>query len=288
MASNKFFRLQRIKQQLKRFVALPMAFVSLIMFLYFSFTSHPMVEEGKRAIYDSFIPVMSVVSSPIETVVERVSFIKNYVNVYAENERLRAENKLLKGWQNTAYKLALEQKELLGHLNYQPLVEAKTKLVRMLGEFNSPFSHSIVLEGGTQNGIHKGDVLIKHNALFGHVIEVNLKTSRALKLTDYFSRLPVFVGEGKVPAILMGNNSDMPELIALPEEHFIQEGDWVITAGIAGVYPEGLMIGKVEKEDTTYKVKLLENESNDSFVQVVHFDLGGLIEPSSIPQKEGH
>ena len=80
MASNKFFRLQRIKQQLKRFVALPMAFVSLIMFLYFSFTSHPMVEEGKRAIYDSFIPVMSVVSSPIETVVERVSFIKNYVN----------------------------------------------------------------------------------------------------------------------------------------------------------------------------------------------------------------
>ena len=133
MASNKFFRLQRIKQQLKRFVALPMAFVSLIMFLYFSFTSHPMVEEGKRAIYDSFIPVMSVVSSPIETVVERVSFIKNYVNVYAENERLRAENKLLKGWQNTAYKLALEQKELLGHLNYQPLFEAKTKLVRMLG-----------------------------------------------------------------------------------------------------------------------------------------------------------
>ena len=144
------------------------------------------------------------------------------------------------------------------------------------------------MEGVTQNGIHKGDVLIKHNALFGHVIEVNLKTSRALKLTDYFSRLPVFVGEGKVPAILMGNNSDMPELIALPEEHFIQEGDWVITAGIAGVYPEGLMIGKVEKEDTTYKVKLLENESNDSFVQVVHFDLGGLIEPSSIPQKEGH
>lgn len=281
MASNKFFRLQRIKQQLKRFVALPMAFVSLVMFVYMSYTSHPMIYEGKRAIYDSFVPVMNVVSSPFEALVEHVSFIKNYVNVYAENERLRAENEVLKGWQNTAYKLALEQKELLNHLNYKPVFEAKTKLVRMLGEYNSPFSHSVVLEGGSQDGIYKGDVLIQHNALFGHVIEVNLKTSRALKLTDYFSRLPVFVGEGKVPAILMGNNSDMPELIALPEEYNIKEGDFVITAGIAGVYPEGLMIGQVQKEETTYKVKLMENKANNSFVQVVHFDLGGLIDTNS-------
>ena len=162
------------------------------------------------------------------------------------------------------------------------------KLVRMVGEYNSPFSHSIVVEGGSQDGIHKGDVLIQYNALFGHVIEVNLKTSRALRLTDYFSRLPVYVGADKTSAILMGDNTDMPELIALPEEHNIEEGDFVITSGIAGVYPEGLMIGKVEKKENSFKVKLQEHKTNNSFIQVVHFDLGGLINQVAVEQNEGH
>lgn len=278
MASNKFFRLQRIKQQLKRFVALPMAFVSLVLFVYLSYTSHPLIYEARRAIYDSFMPLMHMVSSPFETAIHQVSFIKNYVNVYDENERLRAENERLKGWQHTAYKLALEQKELLDILNYKPVFEAQTKLVRILGEYNSPFSHSIVLEGGSQTGIYKGDVLMRHNALFGRVIEVNLKTSRALKLTDYYSRVPVFVGERKTPAILVGDNTKMPFLTALPEEHFIKEGDKVITSGVAGVYPEGLMIGHVKIQEGVFQVSLMETSRNNSFVQVVHFDLGGLIE----------
>ena len=172
----------------------------------------------------------------------------------------------------------MEQKELLDILNYKPVFEAQTKLVRILGEYNSPFSHSIVLEGGSQTGIYKGDVLMHHNALFGRVIEVNLKTSRALKLTDYYSRVPVFVGERKTPAILVGDNTAMPLLTALPEEHFIKEGDKVITSGVAGVYPEGLMIGSVKIQEGVFQVSLMETSSNNSFVQVVHFDLGGLIE----------
>lgn len=288
MASNKFFRLQRIKQQLKRFVALPLAFASLVLFVYMSYTAHPFVVEARHAVYDAFNPVLSAVGSPFETLVNKVSFIKNYLNVYAENERLRAENERLKGWQYTAYKLALEQKELFQQLQYKPVFEAKAKLVRMLGEYNSPFSHSVVLEGGSQNGLYKGDVLMQHNALFGHVIEVNLNTSRALRLTDYYSRLPVFIGENKTPAIMMGTNTPMPDLISLPEEHFVKAGDKVVTAGIAGVYPEGLMIGEVFQEGASFKVKLAENKPHDSFIQVVHFDLGGLLDESAVSQKEDH
>lgn len=278
MAGNKFFRLQRIKQQLKRFVALPLMILALCLFVFMAKSKAPYVLEARRALYDSLTPVLNEAMSPFELMVEKVDFIKNYVAVYQENERLRAENRQLKGWQYTAMQLAQEQKELFKHLKYEPLFNASSKYVRMLGEFNSPFTHAIVLEGGTQQGIFKGDVLMQDNALFGHVIEVNLNTSRALKLTDYFSRLPVFVGENKTPAILMGDNQKEPLLTALPEEHHIKAGDRVVTSGIAGVYPEGLMIGHIVPFGAEFRVELTAQKGQNSFVQVIHFNLGGLIE----------
>lgn len=281
MAGNKFFRLQRIKQQLKRFVALPLVFFALCLFVFMAKSDAPFVLEGRRAVYDTLTPVLKEVMSPIDLLVEKVGFIKNYVFVYQENERLRAENQQLRGWQYTALQLAQEQKELFLHLKYEPHFKASSKYVRMLGEYNSPFTHAIVLEGGTQQGIFKGDVLMQENALFGHVIEVNLNTSRALKLTDYFSRLPVFVGADKTPAILMGDNQNEPVLTALPEEHHIKEGDRVVSAGIAGVYPEGLMIGYVSNQQGDFRVNLVAKKGENSFIQVIHFNLGGLIEDTA-------
>ena len=168
--------------------------------------------------YAQLSPFITKISKPFETVWLKVASIQNYFDVYEENERLRYENNILKGWQNTALKLALEQKELVRSLNYQPVENKKGMIVRVLSEYNSPFSHSVVLEGGKNHGINKGDVLILNNSLFGHVIEVNDNYSRALKLTDYFSRLPVLVGENKELGMMIGDNTENPELSAFQEE----------------------------------------------------------------------
>ena len=283
---NKVFRLQRIKQQLKRFVALPFLFISLALFVFSSTSNNISLVEIKKSSYTFFMPIISFVSSPIKWMKENVSSIKNYVNVYEENKKLRAENKLLKGWQNTAIKLSMEQKELFSFLNYKPLSSEKSFLVRVLGEYNSPFVHSFVLQAGKNEGVAKGDVLFFNNSLVGHVIEVQDSFSRALRLTDYYSRLPVYVGENKVLCVMVGNNTDYPELVALPEEVQLNEGDFVMTAGFAGVYPTGIAIGYVKKDGAGYKVQLIENKTNIEFVNVVQFNIGGLIDTNSSDKED--
>lgn len=282
---NKFFRLQRIKQQLKRFVALPFFLICLLLFVFVSNTNIPSISEIKQSSYTFFLPVIDFISSPFKWLKNNVSSIGDYVNVYEENKKLRAENKLLKGWQNTAIKLSMEQKELLTFLNYKPVLNEKSFLVRVLGEYNSPFAKSFVLQAGANEGVKKGDVLFFNNSLIGHVIEVQESFSRALRLTDYYSRLPVFVGENKVLCVMVGNNTEYPELVALPEEVQLNDGDFVMTAGFAGVYPMGIGIGYVKKEGNSYFVKLIENKNNIEFVKVVQFNIGGLID-SACPQKE--
>ena len=275
---NKSFRLQRIKQQLKRFVALGVTVFSVGLFVYLNHTNAPILKEIKAETTDLLTGFKRTVATPVEAFILRIGFIKNYFDVFDENERLRAENEILRGWKATALKLAYEQKELSALLNYKPTSAFSSIVVRVLGEYNSPFANSVILDAGQVEGIHKGDVLMVNNSLFGHVIEVREHTSRALLLTDYYSRLPVFIGEQKVLAIMIGEQDKMPILTALPEEAEIKEGDFVRTAGFAGVYPEGLAIGYVQKEDGVFKVRLMENKSNQGFVRVVHYRLTGLIE----------
>lgn len=278
---NKFFRLQRIKEQLKRFIALAFSLLSIFLFIVSTHSKSLIFDKISSFSRENISPVFDVVSTPFEKIHEKIDAFQNYFSVYEENKRLRLENQLLKSWQNKALSLSIENKELAEILNYQPRPVVSSKTVMVLAEHHSIFSHSLILASGKENGIKKGDVLLLNGALFGHIIEVGETTSRALKLSDYYSRLPVFVGQMKEPAILVGDNSEEPTLVALPEEANLKEGDFVFSSGIAGVYPQGLAIGYVKKVKDEFKVRLIENRNNLGFVEVVNFGLSGLIEACS-------
>lgn len=277
---NKLFRLQRIKMQLKRFLAVP--FVLIALFLFVLNTNQYVAFDCLRLkTTDVLMPVVSIFSKPFYYIRKKMENITNYFNVYEENQRLREENKVLAGWRGIAVKLASDQKELTKLLNYIPVAPGKDYVTRVLADYNSPFSQSVILNAGSNIGVQKGDVLITNKGLYGHVIEVGDSTARALKLTDYFSRLPVLVGENRVLCILTGDNTDRPKLISVPEDASVKEGDYVMTAGVAGVYPSGLAIGQVNrvKADET-SVELFETDSNIEFIRVVNFGLKGLISTS--------
>lgn len=275
---NKFFRLQRIKTQLKRFVAVP--FILLALFLFILNTGqYPFLDHFRLKMSDTLIPIVSVLSVPFYYVQKKVDRVSDYFNVYEENQRLKQENQVLISWRNTALKLAADQKELVKLLNYVPVAPGKESVLRVLADYNSPFSQSLILNGGKSSGVQKGDVLLTNKGLYGHVIEVGSKTARAIKLTDYFSRLPVLVGEERILCILTGDNTEYPKLISLPEDATLKEGDYVISAGNAGVYPSGIAIGKIAHiKPGEISVQLFETDSNMEFVRVVNFGLKGLIE----------
>lgn len=274
---NKFFRLQRIKTQLKRFIPIPFILAALFLFV-LNTQKYPALEGFKLKVMDSFSPIIYVISVPFSYIFQKADDVSDYLNVYKENKRLKEENKILVSWRNAALKLASDQKELAKLLNYVPVTQGREYVVRILADYNSPFTQSVVLNGGRNIGVQKGDVLVTNNGLYGHVIEVGKKTSRALKLTDYFSRLPVLVGDNRILCILTGDNTTLPKLISLPEDAVIQKGDLVMSAGDAGVYPSGIAIGRISAvESGEISVQPFENTPNPEFIRVIHFGLGGLI-----------
>lgn len=274
---NKFFRLQRLKKQLKKLVAVPFLVIGLVL-LVLAILKPAVVTDMREKVVSFFVPAASVLSYPVQYVRQTGENISAYINVLEENKRLKSEIVRLKSWHKTALKLSMENRELAKLLNYRPVLQEREFVVRVLADYNSPFAQSFIISGGQNIGVKKGNVLVSNEGLIGIVLTVGKTTARALKVTDYYARLPVYIGTNRYLAIMSGDNSRFPRITALPAEYMVAPGDYVMTAGVAGAYPAGIPVGLVQSvDDGEITVDLFENNNNLEFVRVIDFSSSALL-----------
>ena len=280
---SKLFRLKRIKTQVWRFFPAIFLVLSLVLIV-LTTMEYPAVRYVKEKSISVFSPVVSVFSKPVDWWNQLTNVTKNWVFVYRENERLKSENEYLLKWRSLAFELLAEQKELKAYLNYVPPEKTKHITARIAMDEGSAFSRSFIVSAGENQGVKKGMLAFSPQGLFARVVEVMPSHARIMALTDYMSRVPVWVGENKVPALLIGDNTTYPYLQFLNEAESVNAGEFVMTSGHVGVYPSGLVIGVVEKiHEEEARVRLFENGEKLLFVRLVDF---GLLHPLLNKEKE--
>ncbi|MBR5130256.1 MAG: rod shape-determining protein MreC [Alphaproteobacteria bacterium] len=269
---NKFFRLKKIKAQLKLFA--PVLFLIMALALIgLGLSQNPYIVQVKNATADALVPVVHVMGAPVRWGKSFVGGVHNLFSVYTQNKQLREENKILIGWKNTALKLAEDKKELEKALNYVPSKEVSYLTARIVADNGGTFARTLIVQAGSENGLKKGAVALFPEGMLGRIIEVGTSVSRLLELTDYTSRIPVMVGEQRFLCILTGDNTDYPKLISIPEGAVIAEGDRVVTSGHAGIFPSGLAIGTVISVDNEIAVKSFVTSKTSEFIRLVDFGL---------------
>ena len=114
------------------------------------------------------------------------------------------------------------------------------------------WTSSLTLNKGTSLGIEVGDCVIDaRGALVGLVDEAGTNWSTVLTLVDTDTSLGAQVFRTKELGIAQGDFSLMREnrlrLDYLPADCALLAGDIVVTSGLGGIYPSGLVIGSVEE-----------------------------------------
>lgn len=269
---NKFFRLKKLKAQVKLFA--PVLFLIIALGLIgIGVSKNPYMVRIKNATVDAIIPVVHVIGAPVRWGKSAIGGIRDILTVYSQNKQLREENQLLIGWKNTALKLAADKKELEKALNYVPSKEVSYLTARIMADTGGTFARTLIVQAGSENGLKKGAVAVFPEGMLGRIVEVGTSVSRLLELTDYTSRIPVMVGDERFLCILTGDNTDYPKLISIPEGAEISVGDRVITSGHAGVFPSGIAIGTVISVDGEISVQPYVNAKTNEFVRLVDFGL---------------
>lgn len=114
------------------------------------------------------------------------------------------------------------------------------------------WTSSLTLNRGTTHGVEVGDCVIDETGnLVGVVNEAGANWSRVLTLVDTDTSLGAQVFRTKDLGLAEGNFALMGEeqlrLGYLPADSQLLGGDLVVTSGLGGFYPPGLVIGTVKE-----------------------------------------
>lgn len=202
--------------------------------------------------------LVTVMLAPMEYVVSQAGYGIRHVsqatdqilNVYRDNQQLRAENEQLRQDTLSATEVVAENNRLRTMLDYKKSA-AQFDLIAALVVARDPgsWTNVLVINRGTDQGISKDMPVVTPRGLVGNVIQVFGNTAKVQLILDPRSAVGCLVQrtESRTAAIVEGNGATplAPRMVNLARDADIIKGDKVVTSGFGGVYPKGLFVGEV-------------------------------------------
>lgn len=143
-------------------------------------------------------------------------------------------------------------KELLGLQEKRPDLTSDIVLADVTEHAVTNWAATLTISQGTADGLEVGDcVMDETGAIVGTISQVGLNWATIVTLVDTETSLGAQVFRTGDLGVAQGNFSLMGEnrlrLDYLPADCDLLGGDLVVTSGLGGFYPAGLVIGSVEE-----------------------------------------
>lgn len=195
------------------------------------------------------------VIGPFQTAVSKFSgyagsIKKNYldlIGVRQENEQLRQE--LLQ------YKAAnIEYREALAtNVRLKKLLELKESLppptltAEIIGKDPSLWFRTLTINRGSSDGVQKGMPVVTVEGVVGQVLTSSPSYSKVLLATDPNSAIDVITQKTRVQGIVKGLGREAFGLNYVLKSAVVEKGDFVLTSGLGGIFPKGLVVGTISE-----------------------------------------
>jgi len=218
------------------------------------------------------IPIVKFVSTPVNGVISLFTEFHDLVSAKKENQLLKEELLKLKAFYIKSLNVHQENKELRSILDFVTSKSSNFKVARVVGRSHQIFNQKVFIDAGKNRDLKEGAVVTGDRGVIGRVAEVGEDKSRLILLNDASSKIPVITSKGRVRAILSGNNSSLMEMLYLPKNHQIEEGDWVFTSGDGDTLPPGLLVGVVKKTSKeSVLIAMVEDVNNSDIVTIISY-----------------
>ncbi|MBR4904700.1 MAG: rod shape-determining protein MreC [Selenomonadaceae bacterium] len=234
----------------KKIVALIFVFISVFCSVFFAARS----KFSTNATDGVAMAVISPFQRAFSWAGNKLAFIKNTVDemsqVYEQNKQLREEVELLRAQNLTASEYASENQRLRSLLGYkQSAIQFDLVAASVIGRESATWSSVIIINRGTFDGVANNMAVVTEMGLVGHVMEAGINSSKVQLLLDPRSSVGTLIQrpESRVAGIVEGDikNPNFPHMVNIPKDSDVQVNDMVVTSGYGGVYPKGLVVGKI-------------------------------------------
>lgn len=162
-----------------------------------------------------------------------------------ENRRLRHENAVLNELLNSYREGHLEGMRLRKLLDIKDGLHLRAVAARVIDSDRTSVFKTLLINKGTTEGLRVGLPVLADQGVVGRIIETSWHASRVLLLIDENSNIDALIQRTRAQGILQGAGSAGCNLKYIPRTENVQTGDVVLSSGLAGVFPKGLLLGVV-------------------------------------------
>lgn len=164
-------------------------------------------------------------------------------------EQLRQQNAQLRSRVAELEEARLENERLRGLIDLAQAREYDAVGARVIGKPVNSWEGVVLINRGSDAGLKPGMPVVSAQGLLGQTIEVSPSSAKVRLITDQRSGVAAFVQRSRVEGIVRGSIEGDLSLDFVSNETTVAVGDVVITSGMGGVYPKGIVIGEISAVD---------------------------------------
>jgi len=166
------------------------------------------------------------------------------VGARAEAEALRARVAVLQGELTRLAEVEAANRRLSRLLELRPAIGKRLVAARVIGRDASARDRTITLDKGERDGVVPGAAVLVPEGVVGQVFHASPGAARVLLISDRNSGVDTIVQRSRVSGIVEGQQADCT-LKYVKRGADVREGDHVVTSGLDGIFPKGVLLGDV-------------------------------------------
>jgi len=170
--------------------------------------------------------------------------------VRAENRNLKAQLEHMSIEQARLSQDADQARRLQALLGFKAQFISQTMAAQVIGASGSELSRSVYIDKGDKDHIKPDMAVITADGIVGKVLRVYRSTSQVLLINDQTSGVGALLDKTRLQGILRGTPTGEAVLEKVMSDETVPAGELVLTSGGDGVFPKGLLVGRVTKVST--------------------------------------
>ncbi|MDQ0158759.1 rod shape-determining protein MreC [Alkalibacillus salilacus] len=193
----------------------------------------------------------SVLHKPIGAIADFTGSVSDMRQVYEQNQVLKQE---LQDYKSLAYEvneLEKENEELRAMADVDTtLSDYETLNATVIARSSERWFQQVTINKGSQHGVQENMAVQTAKGMVGKVINASQLTSTVQLLSGFGAehQVSAIVDQNEnIFGMIEGYDSENDQLIFrdLSDDSELEEGQAVVTSGLGGVFPRGILIGEI-------------------------------------------
>jgi rod shape-determining protein MreC len=176
-----------------------------------------------------------------------LSNINDVGNIRSENDQLRKENEQLRDEISRLTEAQMDLQQLQALLQVRDSYPDEQFIgANVLAKEPNSMKEAVAIDRGKRDGLREGMVVVTEgHSVVGTITKVLDSYSWVTLITDPSSAVSAMVQESRSQGVVAGSYSRRLSIEFLDEAQPVKNGDVVVTSSIGGLFPPGLVIGRV-------------------------------------------